>query len=292
MFQLDILMHKTLHPEVLGFVDSKRYEATVKGWCFYVSREKMPLRVLVDGAVTDLEEVERPDVANHYKADTAFCGWSFNRKTFGYKLQMCIDFEWHTVFEDAYTLVTEAATVLPSFLVVDGFYKDPDSVREFALHQNLVQHPNNHKGIRSDAVYRFPGLKERFEALLGRPIRNWEGYGTNGCFQINMAGEQAVYHADTQIYAGVIFLTPNAPGQAGTQFFHSKDGISRPTPLTHDAVFKGGFLDSTKFEKLDVVGNVYNRLVLFDAHMIHAADTYFGKARDDGRLIQLFFFDI
>ena len=99
----------------------------------------MPLRVLVDGAVTDLEEVERPDVANHYKADTAFCGWSFNRMTFGYKLQICIDFEWQTVFEDAYTLVTEAATVPPSFLVVDGFYKDPDSVREFALHQNLVQ---------------------------------------------------------------------------------------------------------------------------------------------------------
>ena len=56
-------------------------------------------------------------------------------------------------------------------------------------------------------------------------------------------------------------------------------------------VFQNGFLDSTQFEVVDVVGNVYNRLVLFDAQFIHAASCYFGHTSSNGRLFQLFFFD-
>ena len=285
-------MHTTLHPEVLGYIDSKRYDATVKGWCFHRSLAPLPIRLLVDGEEQALDLNDRPDVEAYYKTKLSLCGWSFDRKAVAYQIQMQIQSAWVTVFEEKYALISMTTKVLPSFLVVDGFYSDPDSVRKFALQQKLSYHPNNHKGMRSDDVYRFPGLKERFEALLGTPIRGWDHYGTNGCFQINVAGEQAVYHTDDQKYAGVLFLTPGAPGQAGTQFYRSKDGIQKPDATNHRTVFKGGYYDSTRFEKLDVVGNVYNRLVLFDAHMIHAADTYFGMGREDGRLIQLFFFDI
>jgi hypothetical protein len=59
-----------------------------------------------------------------------------------------------------------------------------------------------------------------------------------------------------------------------------------------NVVFKNGFLDSTEFELVDVVGNVYNRLVLFDAKMIHAASNYFGNNLNNGRLFQIFFFDL
>jgi hypothetical protein len=60
----------------------------------------------------------------------------------------------------------------------------------------------------------------------------------------------------------------------------------------HGIVFKNGFYDSTEFEVVDVVGNVYNRLVLFNARMIHSASTYFGNNMENGRLFQLFFFDL
>jgi hypothetical protein len=60
----------------------------------------------------------------------------------------------------------------------------------------------------------------------------------------------------------------------------------------HNSVFKTGFYDSTQFDLVDSVGNVYNRLILFNAKMIHAAPTYFGERLDDSRLFQLFFFDI
>jgi len=59
-----------------------------------------------------------------------------------------------------------------------------------------------------------------------------------------------------------------------------------------DKTFKTGFYDKTQFDEVDTVGNVYNRLVLFNARMIHAASEYFGTTKEDGRLFQLFFFDL
>jgi len=40
------------------------------------------------------------------------------------------------------------------------------------------------------------------------------------------------------------------------------------------------------------VGNIYNRLVLFKSHNVHAVSEYFGETIDDSRLFQLFFFDV
>jgi hypothetical protein len=57
-------------------------------------------------------------------------------------------------------------------------------------------------------------------------------------------------------------------------------------------VFNSGYYDSTQFDEVDVVGNVYNRIVLFNAKLIHAAPVYFGTNVENGRLFQLFFFDL
>lgn len=292
-------MHKTLDSNILGHIETARGATTVTGWAFHLSGQACVVQVLIDNMVYIPTTMERPDVIEFYKhrlpgMPIQPIGWAFERTVEeGYEIQIRVNTTWVTIFKERpLSLVTTVSASLPSFLVVDNFYVDPDSIRAFALQQPMSLHPNNHKGIRSDTVYRFPGLKERFETLLGTPIRGWEDYGTNGCFQVNVAGEQAVYHSDGQTYAGVIFLTPNAPGVAGTQFYRSKEGIRKPDARNHGEVFRGGFYDSTCFDKLDVVGNVYNRLVLFDAKLIHAADTYFGKEKEDGRLIQLFFFDV
>ncbi len=45
------------------------------------------------------------------------------------------------------------------------------------------------------------------------------------------------------------------------------------------------------FEPVDVLGNVYNRLVIFDASAIHSASQYFGTIKENARLWQMFFFD-
>lgn len=182
---------------------------------------------------------------------------------------------------------------IPSFVVVDNFYDDADAVRRFALSLDFAYHPEYHKGKRTNTVHRFDGVKESFESILHCKIKNWTNYGVNGCFQSCIGGDQLVYHQDTQEYAAIIFLTPDAPPQTGTTFYRSKHTKKMKTsPEEFGLVFNKGFLDPTEFEVVDVVGNVYNRLVLFDAQQIHAASNYFGNTVDNGRLFQIFFFDL
>ena len=40
-----------------------------------------------------------------------------------------------------------------------------------------------------------------------------------------------------------------------------------------------------------MVGNVYNRLVLYRGDMFHRSLEYFGNDKNDGRLFQTFFFN-
>lgn len=193
---------------------------------------------------------------------------------------------------------------LPTLIVADGFYADPDGVRAFALQQTFKAHPDAHKGARTETAYRPAHLRQRFEALLGggggRRITNWDAYPVNGCFQVCTAQDALVYHCDKQQYAGVAFLTPDAPVTAGTCLLRSRaNGLMRVADAPDgDAarasrdMFAGGFYDETRFERVDTVGNRYNRLVLWDAACIHAAAQYFGNDKESGRLFHLFFFDV
>jgi hypothetical protein len=183
--------------------------------------------------------------------------------------------------------------VLPTVIVVDDFYTEPDKVRKLALEQTFFEHIEYHKGKRTHEAFRFEGIKERFEHLLNRKIKNWENSCVNGCFQVCVSTDAIVYHCDLQRYAAVIFLTPDAPIHGGTNILrsiHTKD--RKTSPETGSIVFRHGFFDSTEFDILDKIGNQYNRLVMWDAQCLHAASAYFGNNLENGRLFQIFFFDI
>lgn len=51
------------------------------------------------------------------------------------------------------------------------------------------------------------------------------------------------------------------------------------------------FLDGTPYDRVDMFGNIFNRLVIFDAGCIHGASEYFGSDFQDGRFWHMFFFD-
>ena len=48
--------------------------------------------------------------------------------------------------------------------------------------------------------------------------------------------------------------------------------------------------DITKWTKVDEIGNVFNRLILFNSTKYHMSMDYFGTTKEDGRLFQVFFF--
>jgi glycosyltransferase involved in cell wall biosynthesis len=181
----------------------------------------------------------------------------------------------------------------PRLFVVDNFYSDPDAVRNFAL--TSVEYQKDlrwYKGLRSTKPYRQDGMKEAFEKIIGEKINNFEEHGFNGCFQLMMADDPQVYHYDNQKWAAMIYLTPNAPIESGTRLHRSNiNGSRHSSDLNVDESFSYGFYDSTKFDVLDSVGNIYNRLIIMDAQCLHSAGPYFGNTKETGRLTHLFFFD-
>jgi hypothetical protein len=180
--------------------------------------------------------------------------------------------------------------------VVDNFYTNPMAIRKFAQAQEYVQGGlgRGFIGKRSVQQFLFPGIKETFEAIMGKKITAWREHGMNGRFQLNIGGEQLVYHCDSQKYAAMIYLTPNAPPSCGTStFMHKKSGVHHNSDPRINEVFAGikTTMDRTPYENVDKFGNIFNRLVIFDGGCIHAASDYFGADMEDGRLWHMFFFD-
>jgi hypothetical protein len=181
--------------------------------------------------------------------------------------------------------------------IVDNFLQDPDAMREFALTREYQENHDGEQGYignRTVHQYLFPGLKEEFERIMGRKIVRWEDHGMNGRFQTAVAGHPLVYHCDLQSWAGMLYLTPNAPYTSGTSTWAKRGTDIRH--LSHPDIYSCFHPDSrnfdcTIFEPVDVFGNVYNRLVIFNAGYLHSASEYFGFNDRNGRLWQMFFFD-
>jgi len=187
---------------------------------------------------------------------------------------------------------------MPSVIIVDNFYNDPDTVRDYALNLEYVERGyHGAVGHRTLEHKHFKGVKAEFENLLhskmaeGTEIGGWD-YQTNGVFQHCMAEDPFVIHADSQQWAAVVYLTPDAPPQCGTTLYrHRESKENAVREMEGWKMFKENYYDSTPFEMVDQLGNVYNRMILWDAQLIHAASQYFGDSIENDRLFQIFFFD-
>ena len=180
----------------------------------------------------------------------------------------------------------------PTLWVIDNFYEDPLAVRNFAL--GLDYHFSDyHRGRRTEHQYEIPGTKERFEEIIGRKVTNWmETHGMCGRFQHCTCEDALVYHADAQTWAATVYLTPNAPYECGTSLLaHKKTGIRHVNVEGSDVIWANKHLDPTPWQHIDVIANVFNRLVIWDAKCPHAASKYFGYNKFDSRLFHMFFFD-
>lgn len=189
------------------------------------------------------------------------------------------------------------------FFVVDNFYADPMAVRNFALQQTYYP-GEGAVGHRTRKQFMFDGVREAFESIIGTKIADrdngygWFDEGINGRFQYCPAGTPSVFHCDTQKWAAVIYLTPDAPPQSGTSFLrHKETKIFHNSQINWEAgeglkVFnQKTFVDGTPYETIDIVGNVFNRLVIFDGGLIHSGMNYFGWDIESSRLFHIFFFN-
>ena len=311
-------MYNTKIQDVLLNVEDvyqKGSETTIEGW-IYAMNDKTIDSLVISGKSIDTVWHDRPDVVEYFKSNFI----STLSKKIGFKITLqnyLLNENLHIKFDDNDT-VHELISLLKivvhksgfnndstDIMVVDNFYKNPDMVREYAMHELEYAPSDYHKGQRSNSRFILEGTKEKLEQILGKRITNWNDGGyANGVFQFCTADQPIVYHVDSQMYAAMVYLTPDAPPHTGTSMYRSKvTGISsfpgQESRMGNEYVdtFRGNnkemnFYDGTQFEKIDDIGNVYNRLVIFNSSQLHAATEYFGDAIDNARFFHMFFFDI
>jgi hypothetical protein len=173
-------------------------------------------------------------------------------------------------------------------IITDDFYSNPDSVREFALQQDFTV-KGNWPGRRTNSF-----LTEDTKTVIQNIIRSAAGEvtdwharpGLTGSFEIATALDRSWIHTDHHnTWAGVCYLTPDAPYTSGTGLFrHRATGAT----MSHElAEYESQ--DRTKWDLIDVIGNRYNRLVMYRSDLFHTSLDYFGSDLYNGRLFQLFF---
>lgn len=173
-------------------------------------------------------------------------------------------------------------------MIIDNFYTNPDSVREYALTQEFNV-KGNYPGLRTK-----PYLPQDVKDAIGYwmqfagNVTSWfEESEYTGAFQIATAQDRTWIHADHyNMWAGVCYLTPDAPHTAGTALYrHKQSGEFYRTNKEYEGY------DYTKWDQFDVIGNKYNRLILYRGDLFHASIDYFGDNLHNGRLFQTFFFN-
>jgi len=183
----------------------------------------------------------------------------------------------------------------PAVLCIDDFLPNPDEVRDFALSQKFSV-KGNYPGLRTGA-FATEDHKSAFEQILGKKITYWPkgDNNYNGSFQITTGRNKSWIHRDLTTHSAIIFLTPDPPPDGGTVIYRHKElKIERDTEGNKENVkqLNDDGSDESKWEVMDLLGNKYNRLILFSGLRSHRSNQYFGSTREDGRLFQIFFFNV
>jgi hypothetical protein len=170
-------------------------------------------------------------------------------------------------------------------IIISDFYTNVDEVRKFALTQEFSVN-GNFPNLRTKS-FLDDGLKKVIQNVIQPLAGNITFWGNDytGAFQYTTAQNRSWLHQDETDWAGVCYLTPDAPLSAGTGLFRKKDKSE------DKSVFASDYYDMTKWDLVDRIGNVYNRLILYRGDLYHTSLDYFGRDLETGRLFQTFFFN-
>jgi hypothetical protein len=200
-----------------------------------------------------------------------------------------------------------------SFRVIDDFYPKPDAIRQRAIGLDYSE-PETLVGWRTHA-YHPRGISNLIEKKFKIKIAYWESdlEATEVCngvffsaFSRGSRSERVGIHFDEPCswLMLLVYLTPNAPCDAGTSFWqHQKTGLlSAPTRRDAERLrttvkgLTGRLLRDSqsrdRWIEVDRVGNVYNRALIFPSGLLHSASRHFGSTLSNGRVYQTFHFPI
>jgi len=200
--------------------------------------------------------------------------------------------------------------MIPQILVIDDFHDNPDIVRNVAVNAEYPEPAGGYTypGKNSNDNYYPRELHAKFEYILKQKL---DPAPNNGYFRLSLEKDsfQQDIHVDpTWQYGAVCYM--NSPEQcideAGTSFWfhnktntqflpHSQEGASilgfqNAKEFWWSTVYGEG-LDRSKWTRYFLSGMKYNRIVIFNANMFHSHNYNFGDCLENGRIVQLFFFN-
>lgn len=153
-------------------------------------------------------------------------------------------------------------------IILDDFLDKPDLVRNSVLSLPF-KNTGSYPGSRTDAADY--GYEEMVRNKLAGVIPDKIKFRRDrDCFrfQLCLESDTTWIHKDDTEWAGVLFLTPNAPIDSGTGIYDEHKNL------------------------VTMLGNRYNRLVLYRGNLFHRSMVAgFGRTVKDGRLTQVLFFD-
>lgn len=171
-------------------------------------------------------------------------------------------------------------------IIIDNFLDNPDLVRQSVM-QIDFNLTGQYPGIRSArADYEYEDyVRKKIETMLNKKIKEFKLDSFS--FQLCFENDKTWIHMDHDAqWAGVLYLQPSAPVNSGTGIFRHIDSKIYQGPSNHTSIV------DTDWELITLIGNVYNRLVLYRASLYHRSlISGFGNSKETGRLTQVFFFD-
>ena len=187
-----------------------------------------------------------------------------------------------------------------NLIITDNFYNNPEETREWVLKQDFDVR-GNYPGQRTAPCHDW-GLQDVIQGIVkhaGGEITYFNDAYTTA-WQYTTEKDVSWIHADNSTtWAGVCYLTPDAPANGGTALYRHKPTGWEFAQRNEDGTYNKEAMDkinsdaynADSWEMTAMVGNIYNRLVLYRGDMFHKSMEYFGKDKHDGRLFQTFFFD-
>ncbi len=189
--------------------------------------------------------------------------------------------------------------------IVDGFFENPDAIRNFALNQRYSTDPENAwPGKRTDEISNispllFNGVVNKIYNLFYSVEQRDIFYICRSHFQLvdSSYGSGWIHKDDPFLITVIVYLTPNCV--EGTSLYNKKDCLDESDSLVYKKkeAYKNLTPDkdsceknNSLFEETVNIKGIYNRMVLFDSVKYHGAHNFFGYDKDTARLTLVMFF--
>lgn len=208
---------------------------------------------------------------------------------------------------------------MKQIIIWDDFYQDPKQIRNLILNSEFEEEKKTNYPGKNSLLQYFPeDFKEFFSFLAGEPLKPAEGSHCGG-FRIQNAGEtgKQFIHVDLPnmrtTWAAVCYLSlpenytkeDGTTYDSGSKFWKHKEtgleqlphdtqflstiGINNPEDLFNFMNTEG--TDESKWINTMSVPIKFNRLIMFRSNLWHSQGELFGDSKENGRLIQTFFFE-